>query len=347
MKKRLWLIALVFMSFALISCRMSNNTTKPNDEVTNGVITNDEPSSGDTTKVPDNTTNSDTSSGDTTTDDSSSGDITETPDDTENKNEEIANKKDFGAYLGLTDESDNYKKLLNYKEVAIEIGEYSSEHISLIKDNNTDIYAYLSVGSLENYKDYYNEFKNLTFMDYDNWPDERWIDVSSTLWADKLVELATKFKSLGATGLFLDNYDVYYIVCSEYKCSEAFKEGIYTGLKEITKRLKALDLKLIINSGTDFLERLDDEKDDTIRSFYAYNQESVFSTILDYENDVFGTQSTSDREYYQDIIAITSRYGIKTYLLEYTTDEALIQEIKTYCELNGYTYYISSHVNLT
>lgn len=308
MKKNLCLIALIVLSFALVACGT--------DEDLNENIIND-----------DNTT--------------------EAPKDTENKDQEVDTKEDFGAYLGLTDFNDNYKKLLNYKEVAIEIGEYSSEHLSLIKKNNTDIYAYLSVGSLESYKDYYNDFKDLTFMDYDNWPDERWIDVSSTFWADKLIDLATEFKGLGATGLFLDNYDVYYIVCSEYKCSNAFKDGIYNGLKEITKRLKALDLKLIINSGTDFLERLDDENDDTIRSFYAYNQESVFSTILDYENDVFGTQSYSSREYYQNIIAITSKYGIKTYLLEYTTDETLIQEIKAYCEVNGYTYYISSHVNLT
>lgn len=254
-------------------------------------------------------------------------------------------QSDYGVFLGLNDSEDSLNKLLKYKEVAIEIDSFSSESIKILKDNNIQIDAYLSIGSLENYKPYYNDFKDYTFMDYDNWPNERWVDVSVQSYQDKMIELASLYKSKGADALFLDNYDVYYIVCEEYT-ERDIKEQIYSGLNAITSRLYDLNLKLILNSGIDYLERLQEENKEVLKKIYGLNQENVFASIEDYEKDVFGEQSKDDHEYYVDAIENMAKEGLKIYLLEYTKDEALIKKIDKYCKEHSFTYYISSTVGL-
>ncbi len=259
------------------------------------------------------------------------------------KSKQNTTKETYGVFLGAS--SKDTKKLLNYDNVVIDIDEFKLKDIKTLKDNNVSIYSYLSIGSLETYRDYYEEYKDYTFMDYDNWPDERWIDVSQSSWQDLLISEANRMKSLGADGLFMDNFDVYYIVMEEYDCSDKFKEDIYNGCLTILDDLSKTDLKLMINSGTDFLERMNEEINPLIQEIDVYAQECVFSSIIDYEKDVFDKQDNETKEYYQSIIEMMEYYS-DILLIEYTKDKALIEEIKSYCLNNNYHYYISSKVNL-
>ncbi len=251
----------------------------------------------------------------------------------------------FGVFLGMNEENKDLNKLYKYQNVAIDIEEFSKSDITKLKEHDVGIYAYISIGSLEDYRDYYSKFEKYTFMDYDNWPHERWIDVSQTSWQDHLVEASRSFKELGASGLFMDNFDVYYIVCEEYECTDSFKEDIYQGCKTILNELDKLDLELMINSGTEFLERLSSEKCGCINSIDWYAQETVFSSIIDYDNDVFGKQDKEEHQYYLEMIDLMKHYS-KVLLIEYTIDKELIKEIKEYAQKNGVSYFISNKVNL-
>ena len=175
--------------------------------------------------------------------------------------------------------------------------------------------------------------------------DERWIDVSQVSWQNHLVTTATGFKELGADGLFMDNFDVYYIASEEYECSNAFKEGIYNGCHKILDEFSKLDLSLMINSGTDFLERMKDENDNLLKAVDVYAQECVFSNILDYDKDKFGKQDKETKDYYLEIVSFMKKSATILFI-EYTKDESLIKEIKNYCNSKGYKYYISSSVKL-
>ena len=44
------------------------------------------------------------------------------------------------------------------------------------------VYTYLNVGSLEDFRDYYKEYEHLTIGAYENWDEEKWIDVSDKDW---------------------------------------------------------------------------------------------------------------------------------------------------------------------
>ena len=251
--------------------------------------------------------------------------------------------KNCGVFLGAGHK--DTAKIFGYELICVDLDEFSSEDITILKQNNQKIFAYLSCGSLESYRSYYEEFKDITFADYENWPDEKWVDVSQVSWQNHIMSEATRLVSLGADGLFLDNFDVYDVVLDgEYTVE--FLDGIYSGLQTMMENLATLNIELIMNSGSSFLSVLYLLQEDLLQSVTYYCQEEVYSKIVDYDNDVFGTQDSEEHEYYLDAIEML-KDGLKIILLEYTTDEALINEITSYCKANNYYYYISSHVDLT
>ena len=256
------------------------------------------------------------------------------------KKNDTSNKKDYGVFLGAANKDKN--KIKGYKNIAIEVDEFKESSIKELRKEDIDIYAYLSVGSLETYRDYYEEYKQYTFMEYDNWPDEYWIDVSNANWQNLLADLSISFKDRGATGLFLDNFDVYYHAKESDKVDE---EDIYQGCRTILNNLSSLNMDITINSGTDFLKRLYEEKDPLINKITWYAQETVFSSIIDYEENIFGEQDKEEREYYISIINMMKKYS-DILLIEYTKDETLIKEIEDYCDKNHYSCYITDNVNL-
>ena len=253
-------------------------------------------------------------------------------------------RDEFGVFLGAT--SQDFEKIKGYQNLCIDVDEFSTSELAYFSENKIDVYAYLSIGSLENYRSYYDTFKHLEFYEYENWPDEKWVDVSDLSWQNHITSEANRLKELGASGLFMDNFDVYYIALEEYEeATPSFKEAIYQGCKSILSNLSNIGLKLIINSGTDFLERLNEEHSDLLDKIDIYAQECVFSSIEDYDKDDFGRQNKEDHDYYVDIINMMKSHS-SILLIEYTVDIDLINEIKSYCTSNNFSYYISSTVDL-
>ena len=50
-----------------------------------------------------------------------------------------------------------------------------------------------------------------TIGEYEDWDNEKWIDVSSEKWQTHIVEAADELVDKGVSGLFVDNTDVYYV----------------------------------------------------------------------------------------------------------------------------------------
>lgn len=248
---------------------------------------------------------------------------------------------DYGAFLGRSD--NDVTSFSNYSYISCELDEFGDSNISRLNSKGVHFLAYLNVGSLETYRDYYEDYESLTFKDYDNWPDERWIDVSNTDWQNFVVNtLAKNFKDRGAFGVYLDNVDVYSVAKEENLNYSAFEQGI----KKIIEGITDLGLFVMINGGAEYLEDIKDDEDDAIGRIWGYHQEEVFSLITDYENNGFGKQTTEDSDYYKEIAAMMKSLGKEVFLLEYTTDNQLIDCIKSHCDALGYHYYISNNVDL-
>ena len=244
--------------------------------------------------------------------------------------------KGYGVYIGR----DNFKKLkkesAGKKTIVIEGQSFSKKQIKSLKKNGRKVYSYLNVGALEEYRSYYDDYKDLCLSVYENWTDESWVDVTSEKWQTFIGDkLAKKLAAKGISGLFLDNCDVYY---------HYHTDAVYEGLVVILEKLKKYGIDIIINGGDVFVSRL--IKDGKWSLITGVNQESVFSRIINYDNDTFGTQKKDEKKYYTSYLKKVAAKKLKVFLLEYTKNKALKKKIKKYCKKHGYKYYISGSLAL-
>ena len=243
----------------------------------------------------------------------------------------------YGVYIGV-DDIDRLKKLSSDDDVIVVEGQsFTAEQIAELKSDGKTVYSYLNVGSLETYRPYYPQFKSLAIDRDDNWPDEYWIDVSDRSWQEYISGIVAKeLWDKGVDGFFIDNCDVYYV--------HDEMDDMYDALLEITKTLKGYGADVIVNGGDVFVKRLMDENRTDIID--GVNQECVFSFIEDYDRDVFGSQDSAETLYYTDYLAEVKAAGLRVFLLEYTKDEKVREEIDSYCRDNGFRYFISQKLSL-
>ena len=247
---------------------------------------------------------------------------------------DFMSNKYYGVFIGISKEDGI--KLNNYQVLVLESTEYDKDDIKKLHEKNKKIYAYLNIGSLENYRPYYDKFKDKTLSAYENWEDEYWMDVSDKKWQNLIVdELGKNIADKGFDGFFIDNCDVYY---------QFPEKKIFDGLCSILKGIGKYNLDTIINGGDTFVSKCIDEKI-AKEMFDGVNQECVFTSI-DFENKKFGKKSYIDREYFIQYLDKVKMNGLKVFLTEYGADIVTLQEIEKYCKENGFHWYNARNLEL-
>ena len=242
----------------------------------------------------------------------------------------------YGVFLGAEPEDTNSMKA--YRTIVVEGQSFTEQQVSDLKSYGHTVYSYLNVGSIEEYRPYYDRFSEYTLDVYENWEDEKWIDVTVPEWQDFIVnELAKELKDKGFDGLFIDNIDVYYMYPSE----ESFE-----AITSILRKLKAMGFYICINGGDVYVSECIEKFDRLDDIFDAVNQETVFTKIIWDEEDTFEEQNREESEYFQEYLSEVHEHGVDVYLLEYTQDKELAAKIKDYCREKGYDYYVSKTLNL-
>ena len=247
-------------------------------------------------------------------------------------------KKDYGVFIG----ADNINKIKGYNVVVVEPASIDIGGVESLHKTNEKIYAYLNIGSLENYRPYFNEFKEKTLGLYENWEDEYWMDVSDVAWQKLIVDkLGRDIVDKGFDGFFIDNCDVYYYYPNE---------EIFNGLSSILQGLRSLNMTkkykidIIINGGDTFVSKCIENKTAT-ELFDGVNQECVF-TDIDFENKTYKEKDESDREYFKEYLSNVKKYIPEVYLIEYGANSNLIKEIENYCNENGFYWYNAKDLEL-
>ena len=242
----------------------------------------------------------------------------------------------YGVFLGL-DHDSGLSKLYNYKLVVIDLQEFTKNDIEKLHNKGIKVYSYLNVGSVENYRSYYKKFKSFYLGTYENWEDEKWIDVSQKSYQDFLInELEPSLRQKGADGYFIDNCDVY----ANFK-----KEKIYKGLQTILGAIHSHNLPMLINGGDVFVTKA--INDGSYRTLFdGVNQEEVF-TVINFDNHTYHNQDSDDTNYYKQYLSKVKSKKLKVYLLEYGASKNKENEIKKYCEENNFSYYNANSYNLT
>ena len=244
------------------------------------------------------------------------------------------NGRDYGVFLSL--DSSDMDKIEGYQTVVIDAQYFSESDISHLKEQGSAVYSYLNVGSVEDFRDYFDTYSTLALGDYENWDGEKWVDVSAQAWQSFLAELEESLLEKDIDGFFVDNCDVYY----EYPTEE-----IFDGLSAILLHLMEHGKPVIINGGDSFVTEYRERNGSIKQVMTGVNQESVWSRI-DFETNRFSAQPKEEREYFRSYVETCAADGIEVYLLEYTTDPALKKRIGQYCSENGFHYYISDSIEL-
>ena len=252
-----------------------------------------------------------------------------------NTEELIYNEASYGVFLGASNEDIDY--MLQYDEIVIDAQYFTDNEISYMKSKGKVIYSYLNVGSIEDFRDYYDDYKDLTLGDYENWDEERWIDVSNKDWQDFVINnLAYNIINKGIDGLFIDNVDVYY----NYK-----NDDIFNGLTYILKELKKMTYTLI-NGGDEYVMEYYERYNNITDIMSGVNQETVFSKINWDREDSFSKNDKSETEYFMEYVEFIGSHEGDVYLLEYSRDNALINTIYDYCNNHNFKYYVSKTLEL-
>lgn len=241
---------------------------------------------------------------------------------------------EYGVFLSYDGDLED---LSDYKTVVIDAQYFDKEDIEDFKEQGHEVYSYINVGSIESFRDYYDEYEDLTLDVYEHWEEEKWVDVASGRWQEFILDiLAPDLLDKGIDGFFVDNCDVYY----QYPEKEIFE-----GLTVIMKGLIATGAEVVVNGGDAFVTAYTDEGGDADDIITGINQESVLTSI-DWDEEEFHEAAADDEEYFKDYIETYADEGIDIYLLEYTDDPLLSMKIRRYCKAHGFKYYISDSLEL-
>ena len=243
-------------------------------------------------------------------------------------------KNDYGVFLNA--DASSLERFKRYDLIVIDAQYFTKKDIESIHQNGTKVYTYLNIGSVENFREYYKTYEKFTIGKYEHWDEEKWVDVSVPAWQKFIEQLSKKLFEKGVDGFFIDNCDVYYY---------APRKSIFEGLTAILQNIMTLKKAVIINGGDTYVTEYRERYGAVDHIMTGVNQESVWSGI-DFDKGTFNEQTRETREYYSKYLEACKADGMEVYLLEYTTDEKLIQKIKKYCKEKNFHFYISNSLEL-
>lgn len=223
-------------------------------------------------------------------------------------------------------------------EIMVIDGEYfTAEDLTYLRKKGVKkIYSYLNIGSVEEFRTYYDEYSDETLGDYENWPEEHWVDVSSEKWQSFITERADVLVQKGFDGFFIDNADVYY----RYQMDD-----IYNGIVQILKNLKVFHKDIIINGGDTFVTRYLESDERNNQLFNGVNQENVY-TSYDFSKELMGKNTSEERAYFEAYLEMVSKRNIKVYVLEYAKSGRVIRDAQINAQNHGWTCYVADNIQL-
>ena len=239
-------------------------------------------------------------------------------------------------YVVLIGEDPEITEELSDIDLLVIDAEYFSKNdIARLRENGIrEIYSYINIGSIESFRSYDTDFEKYTLGAYENWPEEKWIDVSTPEWQECISSRVDALVQKGVDGFFVDNTDVYY----NYP-----QESIYDGILTILDYMNHTGRKIMINGGDCFVKKyLTTEKNVLID---GVNQENVF-TAYDFSKDVYTKNDQNTREYYTEYLDLAMSHGCTAYTLEYATNPAIRRQAAAYAVKHGYICYISDNIGL-
>lgn len=247
-------------------------------------------------------------------------------------------------------ESSCKKKILatagSYDVIVVDAQDFTVAEIKQLKSDGAKVLSYINVGAVEEDRSYFNAAKSngLLVCQYDNWPGEYWVNVRSPRWKDIILGVADSLAKKGIDGFWVDNLDIYYMADEEWGWKSAVKADLYNSIIAILSALHAKGY-VAINGGDVFVTKAIKEK--KAGCFDAVNQETVISSIIDYDPPgKFGRQASDEYKYFDEYLQEVKMAEKDIFLLEYTKSDEVIRDIEKYVKAKGYSVCISGEIEL-
>lgn len=216
----------------------------------------------------------------------------------DNAIDKIKNEKVFVCYGKLDPNTIN-----GYKYVIVESSFYTREAIQQFKNNNENVFAYLSLGEVNAYSKFFEKLKPLTIGRNENW-NSFLLDLETEETIAVLTKAIDEFIELGYSGVFFDNLDNFGI----YGQQTNQKHKLLEFIKKIS--LKYPNHMFIQNAGLEFI-------DETHKQVDAILFESVVSQY-DFENKRYQLRSEEEFKMRQEKInEIDEKYKLPVLVVEY------------------------------
>ena len=238
------------------------------------------------------------------------------------------------------------RTLTNSKKNNLAVIDPTGINTSLIakaKNRGVVVYGYINAGALEKTRKYYSQFEHLRICEYDGWPGEYWVDVTSSSWKTHLIDEAKKQKAAGVTGVYFDNVEIYYMVEHGFHGEHLYRdppsqESVYKALSEVIKKIEnEVGILVMPNCGDTFVRRFEKDNPGVI---LEVNVEGVL-----YED--FDRKSSKEVRYLTSYLDWCAGRGMVTRGIEYTKSSSGAEKSREYYKKHGWTsVYISRHKDL-
>lgn len=248
-------------------------------------------------------------------------------------NSDADEKMEYAVLIG--EDASIINSIMNVDLLVIDAEYFTADDIRKLRENGVkEIYSYLNIGSIENFRTYYSDYCQYILGEYDNWPEEGWIDVSEIQWQEFVTQRVDELSQKNIDGFFVDNTDVYYFYP---------EKEIYDGIITILQNIKRYNKKVIINGGDFFVKKyFASEKNEIIDGI---NQECVYTTY-DFEKKIYKENSEENKEYFSNYLDLAIENGCKAYALEYADNPAIHKKAREYAQKHDYICYVSGNIEL-
>ena len=178
--------------------------------------------------------------------------------------------------------------LSQYSRIIVESGNVKPEELTALQENNSRVFAYVSVGEVSPSRPWFKHIKKDWILGDNKVWDSKVMDLSSAGWQDFILDsVVTPLWETGYKGLFLDTMDSFYLFAKDPKEQEKQANALTELLQKIQKRYP--DIRFISNRGFEVLPSIGNQLE-------AVVAESLFAS-WDNGKKIYKETSTNDQEW--------------------------------------------------